>query len=139
MVASSFALMKERGAFTGSPSTAYVYAVASLAYEMLGGVKAGGSMGTYVPIPGLSEQGNAVLRRALTPEQNYKNARTFVEDLAAEASFAPQPAPVRAPTFTPPPLPREKSRPFSVRWLVAAAVLAADHRRHRALAGSEAG
>ena len=82
MVASSFALMKERGAFAGSPSTAYVYAVASLAYEMLGGVKAGGSMDAYVPIPGLSEQGNAVLRRALTPEQHYKSARAFVEDLA---------------------------------------------------------
>ncbi len=123
MVASSFALMKERGAFTGSPSTAYVYAVASLAYEMLGGVKAGSSMGTYVPIPGLSEQGNAVLRRALTPAQYYKSARTFVEDLADEVSFAPQPAKVRAPTFTPPPLPRQKSRPFSVRWLMAAVVV----------------
>ena len=135
MVASSFALMKERGAFAGSPSTAYVYAVASLAYEMLGGVKAGGSMSAYVPIPGLSEQGNAVLRRALTPEQNYKNARAFVDDLAGEVSFtpqaapvraptlAPQTAPVRAPTFAPSPVPREKSRPFSVRWLVAAVVV----------------
>ena len=123
MVASSFALMKERGAFAGSPSSAYVYAVASLAYEMLGGVKAGGSMSTYVPIPGLSEQGNSVLRRALTPEQNYKNAKTFVDDLAGEASYVPQTAPVRAPTFAPPPLRQEKSRPFSVRWLVAAMVM----------------
>jgi serine/threonine protein kinase/TPR repeat protein len=123
MVASSFALMKERGAFTGSPSTAYGYAVASLAYEMLGGVKAGSSMGTYVPIPGLSEQGNSVLRRALTPGQYYKSARTFVEDLADEASFAPQPAKVRAPTFTPPPLPQQTSRPLSVRWFVAAVLV----------------
>jgi serine/threonine protein kinase/TPR repeat protein len=123
MVASSFALMKERGAFAGSPSTAYVYAVASLAYEMLGGVKAGSSMGAYVPIPGLSEQGNAVLKRALTPASHYKNARAFVEDLAEEASFAPQPAKVRAPTFAPPPLPQEKSRPSSVRWLVGAVAL----------------
>ncbi len=122
MVASSFALMKERGAFAGSPSTAYVYAVASLAYEMLGGVKAGGSMSTYVPIPGLSEQGNSVLRRALTPEQNYKNARAFVDDLAGEAAFAPQTAPVAIPTFAPALLPREKSQPSSVRWLVAALV-----------------
>ena len=120
MVASSFALMKERGAFAASPSSAYVYAVASLAYEMLGGVKAGGSMSTYVPIPGLSEQGNSVLKRALTPEQNYKNAKAFVDDLAGEASYAPQAAPIRAPTFAPPPLPREKPRPFPVRWLAAA-------------------
>ena len=127
MVSSSFALMKERGAFMGSPSTAYVYAVASLAYEMLGGVREGSSMGTYVPIPGLSEQGNLVLRRALTPGQHFKNARTFVEELADEASFAPQPPKVRAPTLTPPtltppPLPPQKSRPLSVRWLVAAVV-----------------
>jgi hypothetical protein len=40
MVAASFALMKAKGAFAGNPSTAYVYAVAALAYEMLGGVKA---------------------------------------------------------------------------------------------------
>jgi serine/threonine protein kinase/TPR repeat protein len=123
MVASSFALMKERGAFTGSPSTAYVYAVASLAYEMLGGVREGSSMGTYVPIPGLSEQGNSVLKRALTPGQHYKNARTFVEELADEAPFAPKPPKVRMPTFTPPPLPPPKARPFSVRWLVAAVVV----------------
>ncbi len=123
MVASSFALMKERGAFTSSPSTAYVYAVASLAYEMLGGVKGGSSTGGYVPIPGLSEQGNSVLRRALTPAPNYKSARAFVEDLADDASFSPQPSPVRAPTFAPPPLPPEKSRPSSVRWLFAAGAI----------------
>ena len=118
MVASSFALMKETGAFAGSPSTAYVYAVASLAYEMLGGVRAGGSMDTYVPIPGLSEQGNSVLRRALAPEQNYKNARAFVDDLAGQAAFAPQAAGIRG--VSPPPVPRKK--PSSVRWLIAALV-----------------
>ena len=123
MVASSFALMKERGAFAASPSSAYVYAVASLAYEMLGGVKAGGSMSTYVPIPGLSEQGNSVLKRALTPEQNYANAKAFVDDLAAESSYVPQAAPIRAPAFAPPPLPREKPRPFPVRWLAAAVAI----------------
>ena len=131
MVASSFAVMKERGVFTGSPTAAYVYAVASLAYEMLGGVKAGGAMSTYVPIPGLSEQGNAVLRRAMTPSQHYQNARTFVDELVAETSFATPPAPIRTPTLTPPPLPPqektrpspppEKARPLSMGWLAMAA------------------
>jgi hypothetical protein len=73
---------------------------------------------------GLSEQGNSVLRRALTPEQNYKTARAFVDDLGRRGFLRAQAAPVRAPTFAPPPpLPREKSRPFSVRWFVAAVVM----------------
>ena len=67
MVASSFALMREKGAFARSPSMAYIYAVASLAYEMLGGVKTSGPMDAYVPLPGLSEQGNAVLEAGTYP------------------------------------------------------------------------
>ncbi|MGA7392147.1 MAG: protein kinase [Terrimicrobiaceae bacterium] len=123
MVSSSFALMKERGAFAGSPSTAYVYAVASLAYEMLGGVRTGSSMGSYVPIPGLSEQGNSVLKRALTPAQHYGSARAFVEDLVDETSFAPQPAPIRAPKITPPPLPLEEPKRSSLKWVAVAVAL----------------
>ena len=138
MVASSFALMKERGAFADSPSSAYVYAVASLAYEMLGGVRAGGSMSTYVPIPGLSEQGNSVLKRALTPEQNYKNARAFVDDLAGEASYVPQAAPVRAPTFAPPPVPTGKIASVSRQMACSGSGDTVDNRRRRVLAGSEA-
>ena len=84
-----------RGAFAGDPSRAYVYAVAALAYEMLGGVKAEGSSATYVPIPGLSEQGNAVLRRALTPGHHFDNARAFVESMPEEVATITQPA--RAP------------------------------------------
>ena len=123
MVSSSFALMKERGAFAGSPSTAYVYAVASLAYEMLGGVRTGSSMGSYVPIPGLSEQGNSVLKRALTPAQHYGSASAFVEDLVDETSFAPQPAPIRTPKITPPPLPREEPKRSSLKWVGGAVAL----------------
>lgn len=118
MVASSFALMKAKGVFAGDPSTAYVYAVAALAYEMLGGVKAGGSSGAYVPIPGLSEQGNAVLKRALTQAHNYGSARAFVEDMADEVSAVAQPA-IRVSAPMPPPLPVEKPRPPSWGWLFA--------------------
>lgn len=116
MVASSFALMRAKGAFTSDPSRAYVYAVAALAYEMLGGVKAEGSFATYVPIPRVSEQGNAVLRRALTPGHHYESARAFVESLPEEVIPTAQPAP-RAPLPKPPPLPVEKPRAMSWSWL----------------------
>ena len=69
---------------------------------MLGGVKAEGSSATYVPIPGLSEQGNAVLRRALTPGHHYENARAFVEGMPEEVFTTTQPAP-RGPVPKPSP------------------------------------
>jgi hypothetical protein len=116
MVASSFALMRAKGAFTNDPSKAYVYAVAALAYEMLGGVKAEGSSATYVPIPGVSEQGNAALRRALTPGHHYESARAFVESMPEEVVPTTQPAP-RAPMPKPPLVPVEKPRAMSWGWL----------------------
>ncbi len=116
MVASSFALMRAKGAFAGDPSRAYVYAVAALAYEMLGGVKAEGSSATYVPIAGLSEQGNAVLRRALTPGHHFDNARAFVESMPEEVATMAQPAP-RASGRKPSPSRIEKPRAMSWGWL----------------------
>jgi serine/threonine protein kinase len=116
MVASSFALMRAKGAFTSDPSRAYVYAVAALAYEMLGGVKAEGSSATYVPIPRVSEQGNAVLRRALTPGHRYESARAFVESMPEEVVPTTQPGP-RVPVPKPAPLPVEKPRAMSWGWL----------------------
>jgi serine/threonine protein kinase/TPR repeat protein len=116
IVASSFALMRAKGAFTSDPSRAYVYAVAALAYEMLGGVKAEGSSATYVPIPRVSEQGNAVLRRALTPGYRYESARAFVESMPEEVVPSTQPGP-RAPVPKPPPVPVEKPRAMSWGWL----------------------
>lgn len=105
MVASSFALMKASGAFAGQPATAYVFAVASLAYEMLGGVRAGTSAG-YVPIPGVTEAGNTALRRGLNPAQGFPTAKAFVEALAAGESTAPTPIPVKPAAPAPPPLPK---------------------------------
>jgi serine/threonine protein kinase len=116
MVASSFALMRAKGAFTSDPSRAYVYAVAALAYEMLGGVKAEGSSARYVPIPGLSEQGNAVLRRALTPGYHYESARAFVESMPDGVVTTTQPTP-RASAPKLPPLPVEKPQGMSWGWL----------------------
>lgn len=108
LVASSFAMMKASGAFAGNPDHAYVYAVAALAYEILGGVRGGSSADGYVPIPGLSEEGNTSLRRALSPGQAQAGAREFVAELVAAAPATPtiKPLSVRpAPVVTPPPLP----------------------------------
>ena len=108
MVASSFAMMKASGAFAGNPANAYVFAVGSLAYEMLGGVRVGSAMGSYVPIPGLSEQGNAALRRALNPGQGFASASAFVAELDdAVTGSAP---PVRQGARTPPPMPEQKKK-----------------------------
>ena len=124
MVASSFALMRAKGAFASDPSRAYVYAVAALAYEMLGGVKAEGSSATYVPIPGLSEQGNSVLRRALTPGTQYKSARDFVESMPGEVVTMGQPA-ARAsvPKSSPAPLERPPAMSWGWLWSVVAILL----------------
>jgi len=106
MVASSFAMMKAHGAFAGNPPSAFVFGVASLAFEMLGGVKGETSTGTYIPIAGVSEEGNAVLRKALNPAQSYPSARDFVQALSQAKSLpsAPiKPSNVPAPTTPRPP------------------------------------
>ncbi len=136
LVASSFALMKASGAFAADPSTAYVFAVAALAYEALGGVRVGSS-GGYVPIPGLSESGNAALRRALNPSQGFPSARTFLNELASEPGLPKAPAfpppsppvlpaaPARAPSPVPPSLPAVKNRRSPVLAISFAAVVLA--------------
>ncbi len=127
MVASSFAMMKASGAFAGNPATAYVYSVASLAYEMLGGVRAGSTTGSYVPIPGLSEEGNAALRRALNPAQGFPSARAFVDLLPVTGpapTIAPPPVPIQVAAVPPPEFPTispaKRSMPPSL--LIACAV-----------------
>ncbi|HRJ71540.1 MAG TPA: tetratricopeptide repeat protein, partial [Terrimicrobiaceae bacterium] len=135
LVASSFALMKASGAFAANPSTAYVFAVAALAYEALGGVRVG-SAGGYVPIPGLSESGNAALRRALNPSQGFASARVFLHELASDAGMSKSPAapavpsaPTRDPLPVPPALsatkpPRPPRSPVLAIALVAALLAA---------------
>jgi len=112
MVATPFAMMKQTGAFAGNPASAYLFSVATLAYEMLGGVRGGSSIGGYVPIPGLSEDGNAALRKAMNPSQGFATAGEFVAQLAAATpARAPQAAPAtvapaRPKRATPPPIPQ---------------------------------
>lgn len=119
MVATSFALMQQTGAFTGDPARAAVFAVATLAYEMLGGVRGGSSSGGPVPIPGLSEAGNAALRQAMTPQPGFSSSGAFVAALSAAApapsvvGAAPPPAPAPPPETGPPPLPVTPPQPKS--------------------------
>ena len=65
LVSSPFAMMRDSGAFTGKEARAFVYELASLAYEILGGIRSGSSSGSPVPIAGLTEEANSALRRAL--------------------------------------------------------------------------
>jgi len=98
MVATSYALMKAAGAFAANPRNAFVYAVATLAFEMLGGVRGGSSIGTFVPIAGLSEDGNNLLRQALDPAKGFATAAEFVSRLSEARSTA---AVSSAPVVTP--------------------------------------
>ncbi len=94
MVTSAFSLLIESGAFAANPAGRFSYALASLAYEMLGGVRSGGGFSAPVPIPGLSESANAALRLALDPSQSYQSPRLFLEALSEGGKAAvPQAAP----------------------------------------------
>ncbi len=101
MVATSYAMMKAAGAFASNPRSAFVYAVATLAFEMLGGVRGGSTIGMFVPIAGLSEDGNAVLRQALDPAKGFQTAAEFVARLSAAKSTVAS-APVVTPMVPPP-------------------------------------
>ncbi len=103
MVASSYALMKAAGAFATHPRNSFVYAVAALAFEMLGGVRGGSSIGTFVPIAGLSEDGNNALRQALDPAKGFTAAAEFVARLSEARSTVTVPSiPVIAPVIPSP-------------------------------------
>lgn len=116
MVATSYAMMKAAGAFAANPRSAFVYATATLAFEMLGGVRGGSSIGTFVPIAGLSEDGNAILRQALDPAKGFATAAEFVARLS-EARSTVSAVPSAAP-MAPPPMPaapaKKKTSPLLI-------------------------
>ncbi|MCX6969626.1 MAG: protein kinase [Verrucomicrobia bacterium] len=119
LVISAFGALLESGAFRGNENRAYVYALGSLAYEMLGGVRGGSSSGGPVPIPGLPEAANNALRRALDPSVSFESPTAFLDGLESETPTSKAPASARHETShvqaphasSPPPLPApEKSR-----------------------------
>jgi serine/threonine protein kinase/TPR repeat protein len=115
LVVSAFGALLESGAFRGNENRAYVYALGSLAYEMLGGVRGGGPSGGTVPIPGLPEAANNALRRALDPEVSFESTAAFLDELESKNPTSKTPAPARHGTShvqvshdSPPPLPSRK-------------------------------
>ncbi len=82
----------------------YILTLASLAYRMLGGMASSGSPSDpFIPIPGLSEDANLVLRRAMRPGAGFASPVAFVaalEDAIGDAS-AIQAKPPRLPTVVP--------------------------------------
>jgi len=114
MVTSSFATLRDGGAFDGCEARGYVYSVASLAYEMLGGVKSD----TAIPIPGLSETANSSLRRALDPAASFDTIAAFLSAFESGMGSSPQlPNPVPAPAG-PPPLPPAAKSGFPIPLMI---------------------
>ncbi len=52
-----------------------------LAYELLGGKRGG-----FAPLANLSEEGNEILRKCLTPDRSFSSARDFCEALGTIAT-----------------------------------------------------
>lgn len=131
LVVSAFGALLESGAFRGNENRAYVYALGSLAYEILGGVRGGGSSGGPVPIPGLPEAANNALRRALDPSVSFESIAAFLDELEWEIPTSKAPASARHGTshvqaphaVSPPPLPAP-GKSYVVILLLAVAALA---------------
>jgi len=124
MVTSSFATLRDGGAFDGREMRGYVYAVASLAYEMLGGVKSG--PGIAIPIPGLSETANSSLRRALDPAASFDTIAAFLSAFESGMGSSPQPpkpAPAPSSPAAPPPLPPAAKSGFPISLLIGLGVV----------------
>jgi len=89
VVSTTMGSLRALGAFGADPNQAAIYAIASLAYEILGGVRS--ASGTVVPIAGLSEDGNSAVRRALDPRAKaFESAVAFLDEVGADApAYAP--------------------------------------------------
>jgi serine/threonine protein kinase/TPR repeat protein len=139
VVASAFAMLRDSGGVSADEPRAYVYALASTAYDLLGGIRSGSSSGAPVPIAGLGEAANAALRRALNPSAApFPSCAVFLDALegrdVAEPEWeaepetprpaAPMPDIVVPPSFPKPPDGRPKWFLRPVVWFGAAAAVA---------------
>jgi len=122
LVTSPLAMLRESGSLGADEGRCYVFALASLAYEMLGGVKSGS---TPVPIPGLPEEANAALRRALGPSVSFASLAEFLSvfEAACGRVIAPTATLPVASDPSPPPLPPAKKRGVPVLAVGAVGVL----------------
>jgi len=95
LVTSPLSQLRASGAFGPDEGRCYVFALASLAYEMLGGAKSS----TPVPIPGLTEEANSTLRGAMDPAGPFTGMSGFLS--AFENSCGGGPPPTGAVTASP--------------------------------------
>ena len=118
--------MPARGAKGEDERTRYVQALAAIFYEVLGGAlppSGGLSAKSYTPLATLSEEGNAVLKRALDPATSFPSAENFHRALAGidvlevkrhEPRPAAKPPLARQPATLPPlPPPAKKRLPLA--------------------------
>ncbi len=78
---SSIRRLRARGVFTDHPETEFTYALASLAYEMLSGVRPGGPDHPFVPVPGISDAANQLLREGLAPRTERRAVTPYASAL----------------------------------------------------------
>ncbi len=78
---SSIRRLRARGVFTEHPETEFTYALASIAYEMLSGVRPGGADQPFTPVPSLSEPVNRVLREGLDPRNELRAVTPYAAAL----------------------------------------------------------
>ncbi len=95
--------LRARGFFTDHPAAEFTYALASIAYEMLSGVRPGGPDQPYVPVPRLSDSANELLRAGLDPRTERRAVVPYAEALATALRGSNSPAPSRdaRPAFEP--------------------------------------
>ncbi len=105
--------LRARGVFTDHPETSFTFALANIAYEMLGGVRPGGPDHPFVPVPRISETANQLLREGLNP----RNERRAVIPYATALSTALRGS-QSSPTSPPPP--HSKVAPWDRRTLIIA-------------------
>ena len=106
--------MPARDAKGQDERTRYVQALAAIFYEVLGGtLPPSGALAarSYTPLATLSEQGNAVLRRALDPATSFPSAENFHRALAGIDVLEVQRHEPRHATTSKPPLTRQPAPP----------------------------
>lgn len=110
LVATPSTMLRASGAFSGNATAEYVFALAVVAYQLLGGMHTANPAESFVPIAGLPEEANLVLRTALNPRESHPSPVAFIAKLddAVGATVSREPArrPPSFPTFAgdaPPP------------------------------------
>lgn len=107
IVSSPASLVLDSEAFGGNKGGPYALMLASVAYELLGGLRSGTDMGTFVPLSAVPRQTNDILKKALDPASTYSSATDACNALAETEQFQaipPQPTEPESHPETPNPV-----------------------------------